>query len=306
LFVASLGGRHTWNAVGAIAVVVALLMVTSPAPHERTRHLDSFTESIAREALLAAPADAILVVEHDHWIAPMLYLQERADIRPDLVLLPHGLASSQWYWDFLYRRHPELQLIELSAPGGRDARVRRFLRANQAHPIQVERVTLGARLGLPTCASDWLLDVRQRCGIWSNEPALARASAAALAELGNGSPGTAELIALVTLHRGHDLFSQGWPRAAITALLAGVPAFESLEDLDPIDVPVRIAPALRPTPVYEPRVALGTPAQNLHYASVIARATGASTLARRLEGLSNAAGPVEPKFATLPASPDNL
>ncbi|MBW2509468.1 MAG: hypothetical protein JRE81_12605, partial [Deltaproteobacteria bacterium] len=285
---------------------VLLLGVATPPPHGRTRHLDSFTEDIAREALRAAPADAILIVEHDHWIAPMLYLQERARLRPDVVLLSHGLAASQWYWDFLYRRHPGLQPFQLSAPGGRDARVRRFLGANPTRSVQVERVALAARLGLPTCASDWLLDVRERCEVWSSEPALARSSAATLAELGNGSPGTAGLIALITLHRGHDLFSQGWPRAAIATLLAGVPAPEGSPDVDPSEVPARIAPSIQAIPTYEPHVALGAPAQNLHYAAVIARATGAATLAGRLEDLSNVAGPVEPKFATSSASPDNL
>ena len=128
--------------------------------------------------------------------------------------------------------------------------------------------------------------------------------AAALAELGNGSPGTDGLIALVTLQRGHDLYSQGLPRAAIATLLAGTPRFEGLGDIDLSRVPKHIEPATRPVPLYEPRVALGDAAHNLHYASVIARATGAEALGRQLWALSNAVGPVEPKFAPLPASPD--
>jgi len=306
LFVAYLGGRNAWGAAGAIAAVLVLVMISTPAPNARTRHLDSFTEDIALEALEAAPADAILIVGQDHWIAPMLYLQERRPIRPDVVLLPYGLAASEWYWDFLFRRHPGLQLIELRAPGGRDARIRRLLRANPERPVQVERVSLATRLGLPTCPSEWLLDVRDRCRPSFDEPALARSSAAALAELGNGSPGTDGLIALVTLQRGHDLYSQGLPRAAIATLLAGTPRFEGLGDIDLSRVPKHIEPATRPVPLYEPRVALGDAAQNLHYASVIARATGAEALGRQLWALSNAVGPVEPKFAPLPASPDNL
>ncbi len=306
LFVAYLGGRNAWTAAGAMSAILVLVMVAPPAPHMRTRYLDSFTEDIARDALQAAPLDAIVIVNHDHWIAPMLYLQERRRVRPDLVLLPYGLAASEWYWDFLYRRHPELRLIELRAPGGRDARVRRFLAANPTRPVQIERVALAARLGLPTCPSEWLLDVRDRCRPSFREPALARASASALAELGAGSPGTEGLIALVTLHRGHDLYAQGLPRAAVATLLAGVPALEGLEDIDMSKVPTRIAPSIQPPPAYEPHSALGNAAENLHYASVIARATGAAMLGHHLSSLSDALGPVQPKFATLPASPDNL
>jgi len=79
-----------------------------------------------------------------------------------------------------------------------------------------------------------------------------------------------------------------------------------LPDVDASEVPARVAPEIRVTPIYEPHVAPGAPAQNLHYAAVIARATGAAALASRLEELSNVADPVEPKFATSPASPDNL
>jgi hypothetical protein len=306
LFVAYLGARNPWAATAAVSAIIVLILVAAPAPHARTRHVDSFTEDIAREALAAAPEGAIVIAEHDHWVAPMLYLQEQRGVRTDVVLLVYGLASSEWYWNFLYRRHPGLALIELRAPGGRPARVRRFLRANSDRPVQVERVALAAQLGLPTCPSEWLLDARSRCRPTDGEPALARVSAAGLAELGTGSPGTDGLIALVTLHRGHDLYSQGLPRAAIATLIAGAPALEELRNIDLSEAPSRISPSAQPVPSYAPQVALGHPAQNLHYAGVIARGTGAPGLARFLGALADGLGPVEPKFATLQASPDNL
>ncbi|UCH29631.1 MAG: hypothetical protein JSV06_01015, partial [Myxococcales bacterium] len=306
LFVAYLGARNPWGAAAAVSAALILILVAPPGPHQRTRHLDSFTEDIASEALLAAPTDTIVIVEHDHWIAPMLYLQEQRGMRPDVVLVAYGLSASEWYWDHLYRRHPELGLIELRAPGGRAARVRRLLRANPSRPVQVERVALADRLGLPTCPSEWLLDVRTRCKESEGEPAIARASSAALAEIGRGSPGTDGLIALVTLQRGHDLYSQGLPRTAIATLLSGVSRIEGLQDVDFAEIPRRIAPSRQPDPSYAPPVALGHPAQNLHYASVIAHSTGARKLAHYFAGLSDAVGPVEPKFATLPVSPDNL
>ena len=121
---------------------------------------------------------------------------------------------------------------------------------------------------------------------------LARYASVAIAELQHGSPGTDGLIALVTLDRGHDLYSQGFPRAAIATLLAGVPRFEGIEEVELSSVPIRIEPSVRPAPSYEPHVALGHPARNLHYASVLARATGATRLGAYFAELSEAAGPV--------------
>lgn len=306
LLIAFVGQRSRSYAAGALAAIVVLLLVASPTPFERTRHRDSFTEDIGLAALRAAPPDAIVIVESDHWIGPMWYLQEQRAVRPDVVLLGYGLASSEWYWQRLYRLHPELRPIELRAPGGRVARVRRFLAANAGRPVQVERVALAAGLGLPTCASEWLLDVRLRCPATAEEPALATASRGAFSELGAGSPGTDGLIAAVTLARGHDLYAQGFPRAAIMSLLAGVPGIERIDEVDLALIPARIEPKMQPVPAYEPRVALGHPAQNLHYAAWIATATNATALGAQLLALSEAVGPVQPKFTTAPASPANL
>jgi hypothetical protein len=306
LFVAYLAGRRSSWGFPALAVVALLVMVAPPGPLERTRNRDTFTSDVAIEALRAAPPNAIVIVDRDHWVGPLLYVQEQQALRPDVTLLAYGLASSEWFWWHVYRRHPGLQLIELRGPGGRDGRIRRFLAANSARPVQIERAALAHRLGLPTCPADWLLDVRKHCGPTAREPSLARYASVALAELRDGSPGTDGLIALVTLDRGHDLYSQGFPRAAIASLLSGVPRVEGIEELDLSSVPARIQPSVRPVPAYEPRVALGHAARNLHYASVIAGATGAGSLAAYLSTVSYAMGPVQPKFTPMPTSPANL
>jgi len=306
LFVAYLAERKRSLAVPALAAIVLLVMVAPPAPYERTRNRDTFTWDIAHEALQAAPPDAIVIIQADHWIGPLWYLQEQRGLRPDVTLLAYGLASSGWFWRHLYRRHPDLDPLPLQGPGGRDARVRRFLASNSTRPVQIERAGLANRLGLPTCPSEWLLDVRAGCGDAAQEPALTRYASAALAELEDGSPGTSGLIARVTLDRGHDLYSQGFPRAAIASLLSGVPHVEGLGQVDLSSVPLRIRPSVRPAPAYEPRVALGDAARNLHYASTIATATGAIPLAAYFASWSEVMGPVQPKFTALPASPANL
>ncbi len=306
LFVAHLAARRLVFGFGAIGLIVLLVMTTEPGPLERTRHLDNYTEALAYQTLRAAPRDAILILEQDHWIGPMWYLQERLDVRRDVVLVAYGLSASEWYWRYLYRRHPTLREFELRAKGGRTARVQRFLQANANRPVQIERLALARRLGLSTCPNDWLLDSSQTCEPTAAAQSLATYSAAALDRLGQGSPGTDGLIALVTLDRGYDLWAHGFPRAAVEALLAGVPTIDELKELDLSPLPPRVDPQTVPLPAYEPHVALGHPARNLHYASVIARASRAPQLADYLERLSDALGPVEPKFASLTRSPANL
>lgn len=306
LFLAYLGHYKAAWAPVVLAALLLVVMVVPPAPYQRSRNRDTFTADIGREALLAAPPNAIVIVARDHWIGPMWYLQEQQGIRPDVTLLAHGLASSEWFWRHLYRRHPDLVDFELRGPGGRDARVRRFLRANPGRRVQVERAALANRIGLPTCPGEWMLDVRSRCGESAREPELARYASVALSELRGGSPGTDGLIALVTLDRGHDLFSLGFPRIAIATLLAGVPRVDGFDEDNLLRVPARIPAAVRPAPSYTPPVALGHPARNLDYASRIADATGAPELARYLADLSAAMGPVEPKFASMADSPANL
>jgi Protein of unknown function (DUF2723) len=306
LLAAYLAERHVSLAAAAIAAALLLVLVSPPALHERTRHRDVFTSDIAQAALHAAPPDAIVIVERDHWIGPIWYVQEQRGVRPDVTVVAYGLSSSTWFWRHLYRRHPDLAPFELRGPGGRKARVRRFLHANSKRPIQIERAALAQGLGLPTCPSEWLLDVRAACGDKADEPSVARHASTALAELRQGSPGTDGLIALVTLDRGHDLYSQGFPRAAIETLLAGVPGIAGIEEADLSSVPARIEPAMRPTPSYEPDAALGHPARNLHYAATIAIASGATRLGSYFTALSEALGPVQPKFEALPSSPANL
>ena len=291
---------HLWSlrTPGPIIAILLAMFILIPdrSSFFRTRRLDHVTDDIATEALQRAPKDAILLVEHDHWIAPLWYLQERQGMRRDVVLVAYGLTGSSWYWEYLYRRHPTLALIPLRAPGGKVARVQRFLTENKGRPLQVERVVLAQQLGLPACPSDWLLDVRSRCPEAQSIPSLAWYTRDALAELGDGSRGTDGLLALIAFERGYDLWSMGFPRAAVQTLLAGVPGdpvlLESLAR-----IPERADPTAVPAPEYDPRVALGHPARNLAFAATIARSSGIQDLAEHFEALSVQYGPVTPKIA---------
>lgn len=292
--------------LGFAVVLLIAVWSTSVPPNvlDRSRHRDFYTETLAFEALRAAPPNAILLIERDHWVGPIWYLQEQLGIRRDVVPIAYGLSASTWYWDHVYRRHPDLHPFALRGPEARIGRVGRFLAANPERPLQIERVELADILGLQTCPADWLLDVREDCVPSPTAPALTTGAAAALRDLGNGSPGTDGLLALVAFDRGHDLWRHGLPRSAVSALLAGVPPQD--EDIDLSAIPERIEPQRVPAPRYEPAVALGHPARNLHYAALIARATRAEDLAIYFEQLADALGPVTPNFAGLSSTPANL
>jgi len=306
VFFGFLGARRALFGMGGLGVLLAALLVASPRIGQRTRSVDRYTETLAFEALSDAPVDGIVIVEQDHWVGPMWYLQQRLGIRSDVVVVAYGLASSSWYWQQLYDQHRDLRAFEVRGPGGRDARIRRFLEAQTGRAIQIERVPLGGRLGLPTCPADWLVDVAPVCAPSSSSAPLAEHAAGFLERLGTGSPGTDELIALVTMNRGYDLVAHGFARAAIDMLLSGVPAPEGSTSFDLSSVPERIDPRAVPYPSYEPPVALGDPARNAHYASVIAHVAGDTTLASRLERLSADLGGVSPNFADPRHSPANL
>ena len=88
----------------------------------------------------------ILLVDSDHWIWPLFYLQEIEGRRPDVVVVSVGLSGSSWFWERLYRRHPDLRPFPVGGPGGRLGRIRRFLGAQGDRAISAENVGL-ARLG---------------------------------------------------------------------------------------------------------------------------------------------------------------
>lgn len=280
--------------VVGLTVLAAFTMLAPTSVFARTRHRDRLTEELAQQTLRRAPKDALLLLEHDHWVGPLMYVQEQEGLRPDVVVLAYGLSSSSWYWDQLYRRHPDLVAFELRGPGGRSARVRRFIDANAGRPVQAEHLQLASRLGLGACPSAWLLDLSRPCDPGANALELPIWLADQVDALDGGSPGAEGMAAHIAFQRGHDLLLLGRPREAIATLLAASPeALAGGAALDLSRVPAQAVPGPPvAAPQYEPRVALGHPAHNLHYAARIARENGATELASALQALSEELGPV--------------
>ncbi|MFH0903439.1 MAG: hypothetical protein V2A73_22650, partial [Pseudomonadota bacterium] len=238
---------------------------------------DRFARIAAETALAETPANAILIVESDHWVWPLLYLQEVERKRRDVALLPNGLASSSWYWEFLYRKHPDLRPIVLRGPGGPIGRVIRFLDANPARPLMFERLDLAAPYQRAACLKGWLAATGEACA--GNDPPDRRPAtvlAEQLALLGSGSPPTGDLIALLALERGVALWRLGHAELALEALLAGVPSeLRILLPPPPTAETLAGAPAYRDAiPAWERPVALGDPARNLFFAAMLRSAAG--------------------------------
>ncbi|MEZ4323738.1 MAG: DUF2723 domain-containing protein [Polyangiales bacterium] len=225
-------GRVVHAVAGTTLALVTLL--APPAPWQRTRSGDHVTRTLTTAALDELPRDAVLLVEADHWVGPLLYLQEVERHRPDVVVLALGLASSSWMWELLYRRHPGLQPFVLRAPGGRDARVRRFLAAQPTRRVFANDPRLAARVGRPSCVSGVLSELRA-CGPEAIADRLSPLLAAAHRALGAGSPGTTGLLGWEAETRARALAAEGRARDAFVALT--VSAHDVSRDLIPERVP---------------------------------------------------------------------
>jgi hypothetical protein len=261
----------------AFAALIALVASAPPDWRTRSRHLDHVTRLLAQGALDEAPAKGILLVASDHWVFPLLYLQMVEKERPDVTVVAYGLANSSWYWELMYRRHPDLVSIPLRAPGGRSARIARFLAANRARPVYVENIYLAQKVGRTVCPGGWLLKSGDQCQV-TTEPDLRPLAALhnALNTLGSGSPATDEIIAAESFARGESLLRLGFFREAFEAFIAGAPRVVHPARAQQRAFSVALPTLLKayPIPRWRKSALLGDPGRNLYMAAVITRFTG--------------------------------
>lgn len=288
-------GLREYGRVGlrAGAIVVALGCVTSalatpPSPFARTRSSDRLARMLAEQVLNEAPPNAIVISETDAITGALFYLQGAEHARPDVSVLAYGLASSSWHWEQLLRAHRDLKAIELKGPGGRAARVRRWLDANAERPALVESWFSGREIGLSMCEGGLFLRAGAACeGVpQPTRPAERTVHGATaliatqLAKLGEGSPSVEGLLAQTSYTLGEGLWRVGDARRAHDALLAGVPKASwpdrTLSDgFEHVPPPPPTAAAI----AYEKPAALGDPGRNLFLAGAIVNASGDRELA---------------------------
>ncbi|MCB9593487.1 MAG: DUF2723 domain-containing protein [Sandaracinaceae bacterium] len=291
------GGRFV--AYGAaIAAFPALAVLPSPQHLLQVRDDPSLARITAQAALDEAPPGAVIVVEADHHVAPLLYLQEVEGARPDVVVLAVGLASSSWYWEHVYARHASLARFELVARGGDDrgARVRRFLDAQPSRRVLVESSAVAFALGRIPCGVGAL--------VWTSPPgaeptacgdpgpdATTRAIAGAAPLRGE----SLEVAARIDEARGEALWRLGFGRAALEAMLAGLP--ESGVGPAVVDCPERAAPLTGPLPGWGSPHALHDPARNLALAGLLLQAAGRGDAAGAFVEAARQLGLVEASVA---------
>lgn len=262
-----------FRAYGAlVAALPVLATALSPAHLLERRDAPALGRALVRGALAEAPPGAILVVEADHWVAPLLWAQEAEESRLDVVILAHGLASSSWYWEHLFTRHPELERIALRGPGGRDGRIRRLLDANPSRAVLTESWGLAQAIGREPCAVGWLVWTAPSCEGASPSEATA-AAAAAWTRRGEAR----EVVARVGLTRGEALWRLGRGADAHAALLAGVPS-----SVPAVGLPVRVTPLGGSLPEWSRHAAVHDPARNLFVAALLLHAAGLTSESRAL------------------------
>ncbi len=274
---ASRGGRSAVLAGALAAVTVAAAWIAAPPVWARTRHDDRLARALAEGVLDTAPPDAVVVVDSDHWVWPLFYLQAVEGRRPDVVVLAFGLADSSWYWGWLYRLHGDLEPFALRGPGGRLDRVRRFLAANVGRPPLYENLGLGGLLGRPGCMGPWLLADARACPVGDAERDAEAVLSPLTETLASGSPASDAVLARVTVDRAMSAWHLGQARLALAALRAGIP--DALEPPAPevVDLPGPAAwlqLAIRDAPP------IGHVSENLALVSEILRRRGQHEAAR--------------------------
>jgi hypothetical protein len=255
--------------------IAAAAVIAPPFALSRTRHLGDPARELSSGLLASLPPRTLLVVSADHWAAPLWYLQEVEKARPDVVIIATGLLSSSWYFEHMYRRHPDLRRIPLQTPGGRRARLMMLLAAQPDRPLAFENESDAEALGLQTCVGPVFAHARIAC---SHLPAQRTAFTQRVAHITRRSDAgeltVTGVLADVSLSRARLLARHGHMQEALAALFAGVDPVMS--ELDP-RLAERVA-MLSPRPLAEPAwqrdTALGDPARNLYMAAQLAGAAG--------------------------------
>lgn len=213
------------SGIGLVAVC-ALICAPRPSLFERTRFRDHAARVLAEGALRELPPNAVLVAAQDHWVAPLLYLQEAEHMRPDVVVLGYGLLSSSWYWDFVYQNHIDLPVVQLRGEGGKVGRLRRFLALVADRPVYFAEPFVAREVGARACDIGFSLATGSACDS-RPDPARAqtatRSLAAAMNAIDRGSPSSDEALSEVALARAETLLRLHRPSAALHAALAGIP-----------------------------------------------------------------------------------
>lgn len=257
-----IGGLLRWLAPRRAVAAATVLALTGLATGERPLWSRSLAEvdlphRLAEAWLDAAPPRAILLLESDHLVFPLHYVQTARNRRPDVVVLNVGFANSSWYWRWLFAQHPDLPRISLAAPST-PARLRRLIDAAPDRPVISETIAWAFYLELPPCPATWGFGLGAGCSGLTDDPAafhdlLRRALAGPVGE----DPISFRVVAALAWRRAEGLWALGDASGALAALRAGIPEGERLPVPPDLRRPPRAPPLVGESPIL-----LGHPERN--------------------------------------------
>ncbi|MCB9544522.1 MAG: DUF2723 domain-containing protein [Myxococcales bacterium] len=255
-----LGGLLRWvqprraTALGAVLLVSVLVTGERPV-WARSRAGIDLPRTLATAWLTAAPPRALLLVESDHLVFPLMYLQAVERQRPDVVVLNVGFANSSWYWRWLFASHPDLPRIALAAPSVPE-RLRRLIDA-AGRPVMAETVAWAFHLRMAPCAATWGFALGVDCAtVRDDAPAFHDQLRAALNGAEGEDPISFRVVALLGAQRAEGLWFLGDASLALQALRAGIPEGERLP------VPPDLRRPAAAGPLAGPPILLGHPERN--------------------------------------------
>jgi len=242
--------------LGAVLAVVGLTTGERPVWKRPLAGLD-LPQVLAGAWLDAAPPRAILLVESDHLVFPLMYLQGAEKRRPDVVVINVGFANSSWYWRWLYAQHRDLPEISLAAPSV-PARLRRLIDAAPERPVISETIGWAFYLRLPPCPATWGFGLGAGCAGLVDDPAAFHDTLrVAFAGPAGEEPISYRVVAGVAWRRAEGLWALGDASGALAALRAGIAEGERL----PVP-PDLIRPLKAPPLVGDGPLLLGHPDRN--------------------------------------------
>ncbi len=238
--VARLPHAPAW-AAGLLVVTLA----TGDRPlWDRSRANLVAPRALAETWLESAPPGALLLVESDHLVFPLMYLQEAEGKRPDVAVLNTGFAASSWFWRHLYRAHPDLPAIELRAPNTR-TRLRRLV-GGINRPVVAEDGALLASLGFRPCSRTWGAATGPACAVAVDDAAV---FTEALERWRHSDAVTTNVLAALSFSRAETLWALGDATGALVALRAGISDGSKLPVPVGLARPVDAPPLRHPAPV---------------------------------------------------------
>ena len=150
----------------ALLLSALLLAPALSAPvYRASRASHELPTWLAARWLESLPRGSALLLRSDHWVFPLMFLQEAQGLRPDVLIFNVGFSRSAWYWRWLRARHPQLPRVE----GAGAARLHELTR-EWSGPVYAEDLSLALsvspRLELsasrpyaPPCPASWGVSV---------------------------------------------------------------------------------------------------------------------------------------------------